>query len=143
MCAWTRVDNSNLTSVGRSRHTLFQMYPFNLLSLDLYFNESQLLILIILSVPILYYLYLVPSTPANPLATTSNEKKDADEQPETVMQPENPELAPPRDDPFTVEQLKEFDGSDESKPIYVAIKRMCHVIVSSCAESTDVLGMCW
>ncbi|KLO15372.1 progesterone binding protein [Schizopora paradoxa] len=39
------------------------------------------------------------------------------------MQPENPELAPPRDDPFTVEQLKEFDGSDESKPIYVAIKR--------------------
>ena len=100
------------------------MYPFNLLSLDLYFNESQLLILVILSVPVLYYLYLVPEKrPENSTTTTSNEKEAEDEQPKTVMQPENPELAPPRDDPFTAEQLKEFDGSDESKPIYVAIKR--------------------
>ncbi|EIN09923.1 cytochrome b5, partial [Punctularia strigosozonata HHB-11173 SS5] len=29
---------------------------------------------------------------------------------------------PPKDDPYTLEQLKEFDGSDPSKPIYVAIK---------------------
>ncbi|KAJ2958017.1 hypothetical protein NQZ79_g6341 [Umbelopsis isabellina] len=28
----------------------------------------------------------------------------------------------PKDTPYTLEQLKEFDGSDSSKPIYVAIK---------------------
>ncbi|OSD04112.1 progesterone binding protein [Trametes coccinea BRFM310] len=38
------------------------------------------------------------------------------------MQPPKTDLAPPRDDPFTVEQLKQYDGSDPSKPIYVAIK---------------------
>ncbi|KAG9127414.1 hypothetical protein FRC07_014093 [Ceratobasidium sp. 392] len=31
-------------------------------------------------------------------------------------------LAPPKDDPYTLEQLKEFDGSDASKPLYLAIK---------------------
>lgn len=31
-------------------------------------------------------------------------------------------LAPPKDDPFTLEQLKEFDGSDPNKPVYVSIK---------------------
>ena len=39
-----------------------------------------------------------------------------------VMQPPRTDLAPPKDDPFTMEQLKEFDGADLSKPIYVAIK---------------------
>ncbi|KAF9033824.1 cytochrome b5-like heme/steroid binding domain-containing protein [Panaeolus papilionaceus] len=38
------------------------------------------------------------------------------------MQAPKDNLAPPKDDPFTTEQLKEFDGSDPSKPIYVAIK---------------------
>ena len=40
----------------------------------------------------------------------------------SVMQPPRTDLAPPKDDPFTVEQLKQYDGSDPSKPIYVAIK---------------------
>jgi hypothetical protein len=31
-------------------------------------------------------------------------------------------LQEPKDDPFTTEELKQFDGSDEGKPIYVAIK---------------------
>ena len=31
-------------------------------------------------------------------------------------------LPPPKDDPFTQAQLKEFNGSDADKPIYVAIK---------------------
>ena len=39
-----------------------------------------------------------------------------------IMQPPKEDLARPNDDPFTLEQLKEFDGSDTSKPIYVAIK---------------------
>ncbi|KAI9061684.1 progesterone binding protein [Trametes sanguinea] len=38
------------------------------------------------------------------------------------MQPPKTDLAPPKDVPFTVEQLKQYDGSDPSKPIYVAIK---------------------
>ncbi|KAF8604063.1 cytochrome b5 [Ceratobasidium sp. AG-I] len=39
------------------------------------------------------------------------------------MNPVPPEpLAPPKDHPFTLEQLKEFDGSDPNKPVYVAIK---------------------
>ncbi|KAJ7504845.1 cytochrome b5-like heme/steroid binding domain-containing protein [Mycena galericulata] len=38
------------------------------------------------------------------------------------MQAPRDDLAPPKDDPFTLAQLKEFDGSDPSKPIYVSIK---------------------
>jgi membrane-associated progesterone receptor component len=35
----------------------------------------------------------------------------------------NPQpLAPPKADPFTLDQLKEFDGKDTSKPLYVSIK---------------------
>lgn len=45
-----------------------------------------------------------------------------DEKPKTIMQAPRDDLAPPKDDPFTLEQLKEFDGSDPAKPIYVAIK---------------------
>ncbi|KAI0266964.1 cytochrome b5-like heme/steroid binding domain-containing protein [Gloeopeniophorella convolvens] len=38
------------------------------------------------------------------------------------MQPARKDLAPPKDDPFTQEQLRAFDGSDANKPVYVAIK---------------------
>ncbi|KAI0249626.1 progesterone binding protein [Lactifluus subvellereus] len=38
------------------------------------------------------------------------------------MQAENMDLAPPKDDPFTQEELKVFDGQDPAKPVYVAIK---------------------
>ena len=38
------------------------------------------------------------------------------------MQAPATDLKPPRDDPFTLASLKEFDGTDESKPIYVSIK---------------------
>lgn len=38
------------------------------------------------------------------------------------MQAPRDDLNPPKDDPFTLLQLKEFDGSDPSKPIYVSIK---------------------
>ncbi|QRV83464.1 cytochrome b5 [Ceratobasidium sp. AG-Ba] len=31
-------------------------------------------------------------------------------------------LAPPKDDPYTLDQLKAFDGSDPSKPLYLAVK---------------------
>jgi len=38
------------------------------------------------------------------------------------MQPERTDLAPPKNDPFTLEQLKEFDGKDPDKPVYISIK---------------------
>ncbi|KAJ7032183.1 cytochrome b5 [Mycena alexandri] len=40
----------------------------------------------------------------------------------SIMQAPRDDLAPPKDDPFTLAQLKEFDGSDPSKLIYVSIK---------------------
>jgi len=40
----------------------------------------------------------------------------------TIMQAPREDLPPPKDDPFTLEELKAFDGSDTSKPVYVAIK---------------------
>lgn len=40
----------------------------------------------------------------------------------SIMQPERTDLDPPKNDPFTQEQLKAYDGSDPSKPVYVAIK---------------------
>ena len=54
--------------------------------------------------------------------TTRPENKEPDSKEKTIMQPPKDDLAPPKDDPFTLEQLKEYDGSDTSKPIYVAIK---------------------
>lgn len=39
-----------------------------------------------------------------------------------MMQPERTDLDPPKNDPFTQEQLKAYDGTDASKPVYVAIK---------------------
>jgi hypothetical protein len=30
--------------------------------------------------------------------------------------------SPPKDDPISVEDLKQYDGTDESKPVYVAVK---------------------
>ncbi|POV97277.1 hypothetical protein PSTT_15150 [Puccinia striiformis] len=38
------------------------------------------------------------------------------------MSSEPIKLDPPKDTPFTSEQLSQYDGSDPSKPIYVAIK---------------------
>ncbi|KAL1915573.1 uncharacterized protein VTP21DRAFT_6697 [Calcarisporiella thermophila] len=32
-------------------------------------------------------------------------------------------LAPPKDTPFTLEELAKYDGSDPSLPVYVAVKR--------------------
>ncbi|KZT18020.1 progesterone binding protein [Neolentinus lepideus HHB14362 ss-1] len=38
------------------------------------------------------------------------------------MQPPRADLAPPKDDEYTLAELTAYDGSDPSKPIYVAIK---------------------
>ncbi|TFY66152.1 hypothetical protein EVG20_g4930 [Dentipellis fragilis] len=63
-------------------------------------------------------------TPAHQQEQQQQQQPEADKKEEktSIMQAERTDLAPPKDDPFTLEQLKEFDGSDEYKPIYVAIK---------------------
>lgn len=38
------------------------------------------------------------------------------------MDPTTAPTHPPKDDPFTKDQLAQFDGSDPEKPVYVAIK---------------------
>lgn len=55
-------------------------------------------------------------------ASATPQSRGDDEKPKTIMQPPREDLAPPKDDPYTLEQLKAFDGSDPSKPIYVSIK---------------------
>ncbi|PKI85322.1 hypothetical protein MVES_000317 [Malassezia vespertilionis] len=40
------------------------------------------------------------------------------------LEPSTTPTQPPKDDPFTPEELAHFDGTDESKPVYVAVKGM-------------------
>jgi len=51
-------------------------------------------------------------------------ERDSKKPLKSIMQAARTDLAPPKDDPFTTEELKQYDGSDPSKPIYVAIKGM-------------------
>jgi membrane-associated progesterone receptor component len=85
----------------------------------------------LLGLPLLYLL-LRPSLSPSPQSQPpiAEEKKSL----KTIMQAPRDDLAPPKDDPFTLNQLKEFDGSDLSKPIYVSIKG-----ASSCYEATIVV----
>ncbi|KAN0065847.1 hypothetical protein ACQY0O_000977 [Thecaphora frezii] len=39
-----------------------------------------------------------------------------------MMEPTTKPTHPPKDDPITVEVLKQYDGTDSSKPVYVAVK---------------------
>jgi hypothetical protein len=68
----------------------------------------------------LTYFLLRPASQDSPQPQTNG----ADSKPPTAgaMQPPNDHLAEPLDAPYTQEQLREFDGSEPSKPIYVAIK---------------------
>lgn len=55
------------------------------------------------------------TAPAQEKETTETEKKP-------IMQSERTDLAPPKEDKYTLEELKQYDGNDPAKPIYVAIK---------------------
>lgn len=58
-----------------------------------------------------------PSRPA--ITTTSSDDKSSLK---TIMQAPRTDLDPPKNDPFTLGDLAQFDGTDPSKPIYVSIK---------------------
>jgi membrane-associated progesterone receptor component len=53
---------------------------------------------------------------------TAPQPATKEEEPKSIMQPARDDLAPPLDTPYTRAELSAFDGSDPSKPIYVAIK---------------------
>ena len=86
------------------------------------FESSIPLYALLLSLPLAFiyhrhYYYQPVDQPVN--------TKIADKKPlKTIMQAPRDDLAPPKDDPYTLEQLKQYDGSDPEKPIYVAIKGM-------------------
>ncbi|CAH7684261.1 cytochrome b5-like heme/steroid binding domain-containing protein [Phakopsora pachyrhizi] len=54
----------------------------------------------------------------------------------TLINPEDVKLDPPKDERFSLEQLRQFDGRDPSKPIYVAIKG----IVFDVSSKREVYG---
>ena len=89
------------------------------------FEPSNLkfpLYVLFISLPFAFFYHRYLSGSSTPATTRSEEAYSKDKPLKTIMQPPREDLAPPKDDPFTLEQLKEFDGSDASKPIYVAIK---------------------
>ncbi|KAK1925462.1 cytochrome b5 [Papiliotrema laurentii] len=64
-----------------------------------------------------------PVTPA-PVQSTSRTAQSTMEQKKdgSVMSPPAANLELPKDDPISVAELRQYDGTDPSKPIYVAIK---------------------
>ncbi|KAG2135472.1 cytochrome b5 [Suillus clintonianus] len=89
---------------------------------------------LVLALPLLFLVRrsLSPSPQPPPVDPQPEEKKSL----KTIMQPPRDDLDPPKDDPFTLDQLKEFDGSDSSKPIYVSIKGT----VFDVTRKSDVYG---
>ncbi|ESK86588.1 progesterone binding protein [Moniliophthora roreri MCA 2997] len=86
--------------------------------------------LILLPITYLYYRRSNSTAPTRPVvnqnanaASLASQGRTAEQQQtKSIMQPTRTDLDPPKDDPFTLEQLKEFDGSNPDKPIYVSIK---------------------
>ena len=77
--------------------------------------------------PIAYLFYRRRSPPTVTAVPAEDNKRPL----KSVMQSAREDLAPPKDDPFTTEQLKQYNGSDPSKPIYVAIKGGYYLLVIS------------
>ena len=72
-----------------------------------------------LVIPAVYIFYRRHSSP---IVTEVPTEEDNKRPLKSIMQPAREDLAPPKDDPYTTEQLKQYDGSDPTKPILVAIK---------------------
>lgn len=72
-----------------------------------------------LIIPALYLVYRHYSS----RPTSSQRTEEKPEKPvKSIMQAVREDLQPPKDDPYTLEQLKQFVGAEEGSPIYVAIK---------------------
>lgn len=106
---------------------------------------------LLLALPVAFYLqgsfFTQPDSPflsPLPLPRPSPPPEEEKSEPKSIMQAERSDLAPPKDDPFTLDQLKQFDGSDPSKPIYVAIKGARLSISVSIVDSaySAMKGLC-
>ncbi|KAG1751429.1 cytochrome b5 [Suillus paluster] len=90
---------------------------------------------LVLALPLLFLVHR-HSLSASPQSRTVTSQPEEKKSLKTIMQPPRDDLDPPKDDPFTLEQLKQFDGSDNSKPIYVSIKGT----VFDVTRKSDVYG---
>ncbi|KAF9487437.1 cytochrome b5 [Pleurotus eryngii] len=100
--------------------------------------EGPVIYALLLIVPVALLLSRRRSIKASapkPLADETDKEKEQ-KPAKSIMQPPRDDLVAPKEDPYTVEQLKAFDGSDPSKPIYVAIKGT----VFDVSHKTDVYG---
>ena len=88
---------------------------------------------VLLSLPLAFIYYRHYHHQSGP--QPENTKPAENDKPlKTIMQAPRDDLAPPKDDPFTLQQLKQYDGSDTAKPIYVAIKGMVYPIAIPCSS---------
>ncbi|KAF8233366.1 cytochrome b5 [Tricholoma matsutake] len=69
-----------------------------------------------------HYLSRQSSAQFNSTAQSAQSVQSAQRPLKSIMSAPRDDLAPPKDDPYTPEQLKAYDGADPDKPIYVAIK---------------------
>lgn len=69
-------------------------------------------------------IYTTPPAPppAAPVQPQPKAKEQSASEAVMAMSAPRDDLLPPKDDPFTQEQLKAYDGSNPDSPIYVAIK---------------------
>ncbi|THU84684.1 cytochrome b5 [Dendrothele bispora CBS 962.96] len=77
-----------------------------------------------------------PSTASSSTGSGNDAEQSGTEETKSIMQPPREDLLPPKDDPYTLEELKAFDGSDPSKPVYVSIKGT----VFDVSRKSDVYG---
>lgn len=56
---------------------------------------------------------------------------------QNMMEPTTHPTHPPKDDPFTAEELAKYDGKDENVPVYVAIKG-AYPATSACRVRSEV-----
>jgi len=107
------------TSISRNRHRRLPNHNAML-------SDSLVKYGLALFLPVLYLVYrqypsilsVFRSSPPQPTPAEADSTKPL----KSIMQAPRDNLAPPKDDPFTTEQLKQYDGTDSSKPILVAIK---------------------
>ena len=58
----------------------------------------------------------------------------------TIMAPPAANLKPPKTDPFTLESLRTYDGTDPALPIYVSIKGSSTLLSHVCREVLTEMG---
>ncbi len=76
-----------------------------------------------LAFPLVIFYYCLTADSKTEIKLASAPQGDKDEKRSTtIMQSERTDLEPPKDDPFTQEQLRAYNGTDPSKPVYLAIK---------------------